>query len=256
TIAEVLKAAGYSTYMAGKWHVTPLRPKRNPDHSNWPLQRGFDKFFGTIHGAGSFYDPNTLTSGNRFIAPGENFYYTDAISDTVVKYISLHQERNPFFIYVAYTAAHWPLHALKKDVEKYKGMYDKGWDEIRNERYKRMKEMGLINSQWPLSPGNPATPWEKEEQKEWQAACMEVYAAMIDNMDQGIGRIVKELKEKGAFDNTVILFLQDNGACAENYGLSRPPEKMIKVDPDSLRPMRPGQLQPDMEPFRQEMAVP
>ena len=251
TIAQVLKSAGYSTYMAGKWHVTPLRPTReNPDRKNWPLQRGFDRFFGTIHGAGSFYDPNTLTSGNKFITPGDNFYYTDAISDTVVKYISEHDGKIPFFIYVAYTAAHWPLHALRKDVDKYKGIYDKGWDEIRKERYKRMIDMGLINPDWPMSPANPDTPWEKEEMKEWNAACMEVYAAMIDNMDQGIGRIIKKLKERGEFDNTVILFLQDNGACAENYGLARPPNNMIKVDPDTLKPMRPDQLQALMEPLQ------
>lgn len=251
TIAEVLKSAGYSTYMAGKWHVTPLRPAReNPDRKNWPLQRGFDRFFGTIHGAGSFYDPNTLTSGNNFIAPGENFYYTDAISDTVVKYITEHESENPFFIYVAYTAAHWPLHALKKDVEKYKGMYDKGWDELRKERYNRMIDLGLISSEWPLSPPNPDSPWKKEEMKEWNAACMEVYAAMIDNMDQGIGRIISKLREKGEFENTVILFLQDNGACAENYGLARPADRMIRVDPDTLKPMKPEQFQYDMEPLQ------
>jgi len=251
TIAQVLKSAGYSTYMAGKWHVTPLRPSReNPDRKNWPLQRGFDRFFGTIHGAGSFYDPNTLTSGNKFITPGEKFYYTDAISDTVVKYISEHDGKNPYFIYVAYTAAHWPLHALKKDVAKYKGIYDKGWDEVRRERYNRMISMGLIKPDWPLSPANPDTPWEKEEMKEWNAACMEVYAAMIDNMDQGIGRIISKLKEKGEFSNTVILFLQDNGACAENYGLSRPPENIIKVDPDTLKPMKSDQMQYLMEPLQ------
>jgi arylsulfatase len=251
TLAQVLKPAGYSTYMAGKWHVTPLMPSReNPDRKNWPIQRGFDRFFGTIHGAGSFYDPNTLTSGNKFITPGDNFYYTDAISDTVVKYIAEHDSKNPYFIYVAYTAAHWPLHALKKDVEKYKGVYDKGWDELRKERYKRMIDMGIISPDWPLSPANPDTPWENEEMKEWNAACMEVYAAMIDNMDQGIGRIVNKLKEKGEFDNTVILFLQDNGACAENYGLARPAKNMIKVDPDTLKPMKPDELQLNMEPLQ------
>jgi len=251
TIAQVLKSAGYSAYMAGKWHVTPLRPSReNPDRKNWPLQRGFDRFFGTIHGAGSFYDPNTLTSGNQFITPGENFYYTDAISDSVVKFISGHDGINPYFIYVAYTTAHWPLHALKKDVEKYKGIYDKGWNEIRKERYKRMIDMGLIKPDWPMSPANPDTPWVKEEMKEWNAACMEVYAAMIDNMDQGIGRIVNKLKEKGEFENTVILYLQDNGACAENYGLARPPDNIIKVDPDTLKPMKPDQLQMLMEPLQ------
>jgi len=251
TIAQVLKTAGYSTWMAGKWHVTPLLPTReNPDRKNWPLQRGFDRFFGTIHGAGSFYDPNTLTSGNKFITPGDDFYYTDAISDTVVKYISEHQGKNPFFIYVAYTAAHWPLHALPEDIEKYRGAYDGGWDELRKERYKRMIAMGLIDPSWPMSPSNPDTPWDKEKMKEWNAACMEVYAAMIDNMDQGIGRIVNKLKEKGMFENTMILYLQDNGACAENYGLPRTGKDTIKVNPDTLKPMKPDQLQMLMEPLQ------
>ena len=107
TMAEVLKTAGYSTYMSGKWHVTKdVRP--DGDQSNWPRQRGFDRFFGTIHGAGSFFDPNSLTVDNKQIAPGDNFYYTDAISDYAVKYIEEHRSNNPFFMYVAYTAPHWP----------------------------------------------------------------------------------------------------------------------------------------------------
>jgi arylsulfatase A-like enzyme len=251
TIAQVLKSAGYSTYMAGKWHVTPLLPDvKNPDRHNWPLQRGFDRFFGTIHGAGSYFDPNSLVSGNTFIPAAENFYYTDAISDTVVKYIHGHKDTNPFFMYVAYTAAHWPLHALQKDIDKYKGLYDKGWDELRQTRYKRMLEMGLIKSEWPLSPANPDTPWDKVIKKEWNARCMEVYAAMIDDMDQGIGRIINSLKEEGKFENTVILFLQDNGACAENYGLARQGDDTIKVNPDTLKPMKADQLQYDMEPLQ------
>jgi arylsulfatase A-like enzyme len=251
TIAEVLKTAGYSTYMAGKWHVTSyVSGKKDNDQSNWPLQRGFDRYFGTLQGAGSFYDPYSLLSGNKLIPATENFYYTDAISDTVSRFIREHKEKNPYFIYVAYTAAHWPLHALKKDVDKYKGMYDKGWDAIRSERYKRMIEMGLIDPSWPLSPANPDIPWEKEKMKKWNAACMEVYAGMIDNMDQGIGRIITALKEKGEFDNTVILFLQDNGACAENYGLVRTGKDTIRVNPDTLKPMAPGQMQMLGEPVQ------
>ena len=251
TIAEVLKTAGYSAYMTGKWHVTPLKPTReNPDKKNWPLQRGFDKFFGTIHGAGSFYDPNTLTSGNDFIAPSDDFYYTDAISDTAVKYIREHSANNPFFLYIPYTAAHWPMHALPKDITKYKGMYNKGWDELRIERYHRMIEMGLIKPEWPMSEAYPETPWENEELKDWHAACMEVYAAMIDNMDQGIGRVIQALKEKGELDNTLIFFLQDNGACAETYGFGRTGDDTIKVKPFQILPYPPGYLQTDMEPLQ------
>lgn len=251
TIAEVLKTAGYSTYMTGKWHVTPLKPSReNPDKKNWPMQRGFDRFFGTIHGAGSFYDPNTLTSGNDFIAPSDDFYYTNAISDTAAKYIREHQFDKPFFMYVPYTAAHWPMHALPADIARYEGKYDKGWDEIRKERYQRMIEMGLIKPEWKLTNAYPNTPWETQKMKDWHATCMQVYAAMVDNMDQGIGRIVKALKDKNQLDNTIIFFLQDNGACAEAYGFNRTGKDTIKVNPDTLKPYPAGFLQTNMEPLQ------
>jgi arylsulfatase len=237
--------------MTGKWHVTPLIPDReNPSKHNWPLQRGFDRFFGTIHGAGSFYDPNTLTSGNEFIAPDKNFYYTDAISDTASRYILEHDGEHPFFLYVPYTAAHWPMHALPSDIAKYEGVYDQGWDQLREKRFARMLDMGLIRPEWKLSEAYPETPWEDAELKDWHAACMEVYAAMIDNMDQGIGRILQALEESGELDNTLIFFLQDNGACAENYGWGRTGDDTMKVDPAVIQPYPPGFLQTEMEPLQ------
>lgn len=248
TIAQVMRTAGYKNYMSGKWHVTKYKySQEEPSRHNWPLQRGFDRFFGTIQGAGSFYDPHTLTSGNTLITPGEGFYYTDAISDTAVKFIREHDSDDPFFMYVAYTAAHWPMHALPVDIARYKGMYDIGWDSIRSARYKRMIEMGLISPEWEMSPAYPAgREWEKVDMKEWHARCMEVYAAMLDNMDQGIGRIVKELEAGGKLENTIIFYLQDNGACAETYGFGRtyvPPE-----GEEVLHPMAPGELQTTMVP--------
>ena len=248
TIAEVLGSSGYNTYMCGKWHLTPGRDSLElMDRSNWPLQRGFERFFGTIHGAGSFYDPNSLTNGNKQIIPGENFYYTDAISDTAVKFINEHQSENPFFMYIAYTAAHWPMHALPRDIKKYEGKYNEGWDEIRKQRYQRMIDMGLIKEEWRLSETftSPYT-WEESDLKAWHARCMEVYAAMIDNMDQGIGRIKASLKRNNKFQNTLIFFLQDNGACAEQYGMWR--ELPEDIDEWPLRPMKPGELQYDMVP--------
>ena len=248
TIAEVLGFSGYNTYMCGKWHLTPGHDKgKLDDKSNWPLQRGFQKFFGTIHGAGSFYDPNSLTSGNNLIAPTENFYYTDAISDTAVKFIDQHPSDNPFFMYVAYTAAHWPMQALPKDIAKYKGKYDDGWDAVRTKRYNKMIDMGLIKKDWPLSESyeSPYT-WEESDLKEWHAQCMEVYAAMIDNMDQGIGRITESLKRNGKIDNTLIFFLQDNGACAEQFGMRR--ELSGDIDQWPLNPMKTGELQYNMVP--------
>lgn len=225
TIAEVLKHSGYGTYMSGKWHVTRHTAPDGPKH-NWPRQRGFDRFYGTIHGAGSFYDPNSLTRDNTQISPyadpeykPKQYYYTDAISDHAVRFIDDHvkaKSEKPFFMYVAYTAAHWPMHALPKDIAKYRGKYDTGYAPVRAARLKKARELGLIQPDWKMSP--QAEKWDKVAKKEWEARCMEVYAAMIDNMDQGIGRIVKSLKKNGQFENTLILFLQDNGGCAEGLG--------------------------------------
>ncbi|MGY4691417.1 arylsulfatase [Salibacterium sp. K-3] len=221
TIAEVLKDDGYKTYLSGKWHIAS---SLNEPSDAWPLQRGFDHFYGTIIGAGSFYDPNTLTRGNENIEhePKEDkdFFYTDAISDQAADYIRDHAEKNPgapFFQYVAYTAPHWPLHAHEEDIETYNGRFDKGWDRLREERMQRLKDIGLIDSSWDLSERDPTQPeWKEAENKEWLLRCMEVYAAQIDRMDQGIGRIIDSLKETNQLDNTVIIFLSDNGACAED----------------------------------------
>ena len=225
TIAEAVKPAGYTTYAVGKWHVTKHIQPEGPKF-NWPLQRGFDRFYGTITGAGSFYDPGTLTRDNSMISPfadpeyqPDQYYYTNAISDHAIRFISEHKEQQadkPFFMYVAYTCAHWPMHALEKDIAKYHGKYNKGYAAYRKARFARMKELGLIGSDWELSPqkGN----WKNVKHKEWEAACMEVYAAMIDNMDQNIGRIVETLKATGNYENTLILFLQDNGGCQETVG--------------------------------------
>ena len=255
TIAEVMKTAGYGTYMAGKWHVTKHTPPDGPKH-NWPLQRGFDRFYGTIHGAGSFYDPNSLTRDNKQISPyadpeykPKQYYYTDAISDHAVRFINEHcksKTNKPFFMYVAYTAAHWPMHALEKDIAKYRGKYDAGYKPIRKARLAKARKLGLIKKEWKLSP--QAENWDNVKTKKWEARCMEVYAAMVDNMDQGIGRIVKSLKSNGQFDNTLILFLQDNGGCAEGLG-RRPRGK--NAGPRKAKPlaaMKPDELQRQMIP--------
>lgn len=223
TIAEVLKGAGYSTYMTGKWHVTKGTAVDGPKH-NWPTQRGFDRFYGTIHGAGSFWEPSSLTRDNTMITiptdkeyqSEETYYYTDAISDNASRYIKEHKGDEPFFMYVAYTAAHWPMHARERDIAKYRGKYDGGYDPVYKNRFQKMKELGVIKQEAEMSPR--AGDWSKVKDKKWEAACMEVYAAMVDNMDQGIGKIVKTLKQKGEFDNTLIFFMQDNGGCAEAGG--------------------------------------
>lgn len=232
TIAEVLKESGYRTYMSGKWHIA--RDLKNPSDS-WPKQRGFDHFYGTIIGAGGYYDPNTLTRENENIehepAQNDNFYYTDAISDQAVQYIQEHVKENPdtpFFQYVAYTAPHWPLHAREEDVAKYKGCFDEGWDQLREMRMQRMIDMGIIDSSWGLTDRDSTQPeWEEAENKEWRLRCMEVYAAQIDRMDQGIGRIIRSLEDSGQLENTMVIFLSDNGACAEDIPPNVTAEELV-----------------------------
>ncbi|MEL6107847.1 MAG: arylsulfatase [Planctomycetota bacterium] len=261
TIAEVLRTAGYRTYLSGKWHVTKMiKPQTEADKHNWPLQRGFDRFYGTIHGAGSFFDPNTLTRDNQYISPvtdpeygpeqqtNGTFYYTDAIADHAVRFINEHHYQTgdqPFFMYVAFTAAHWPMHALDHDIAKYAGRYDAGYDAIRKARYAKMIELGVIDEaatqNWPLESG-----WKEKEFWDWDKRNMEVYAAMIDSMDQGIGRILESLKETGQFENTLVCFFQDNGGCAEAYG--RRSDGKPRADTPPLPPLDDDYLQPDMQP--------
>jgi arylsulfatase len=215
TIAEALRPAGYRTLMAGKWHVTPAEIQSK---HNWPLQRGFDRFYGTIHGAGSFYDPASLAEGNDFVEPDrKDYYYTDALSDRAAKWVSESVVANqPFFLYLPYTSPHWPLHALEDDIRKYEDRYKQGWDALRQQRLERMVETGVIDRRWTLTDRDPAVPaWKDAPNKEWEARRMAVYAAMIDRMDQGIGRVTAALDESRALDNTLILFMADNGGCAE-----------------------------------------
>ena len=247
TLAEALKLAGYSTFMTGKWHLTNRRTARTEeDKFYWPCQRGFDRFFGTIAGAGSFFQPATLTRDNENIEQtareDPDFYYTDAISDHAAGFIREHvaaDAARPFFLYVPYTAPHWPLHARDRDIAKYRGRYDRGWDVIRKERHQRMINMGLIDPKWTLPERDKRVlAWDEVDKKkvggkveealdkvnrtlkEEMARKMEVYAAMIDSMDQGIGRIVETLTELGQLDNTLVIFLADNGGCDEwgTYG--------------------------------------
>ncbi|HUV71269.1 MAG TPA: arylsulfatase [Terracidiphilus sp.] len=221
TVAEALRSGGYRTAMTGKWHLTP--PMLESKH-NWPLQRGFERFYGTIAGACSYYDPATLTDGNERVRAGKDFYYTDAIGDHAVKYIdefTSEGEQNPFFLYAAFTAPHWPLQAPEGVINKYIERFSMGWDQIRANRHSRQIEMGLLPEKWALTERDlRVPPWQLAAHKEWEIRRMAVYAAQIECLDHNIGKIVAELKMKGAYENTLILFMSDNGGNLEE--LSEP----------------------------------
>jgi arylsulfatase A-like enzyme len=217
TLGEAMKHNGYQTRMAGKWHVTPVTPSK----ANWPNQRGFDRFYGTIHGAGSFYAPVGLTEDNEpASSSAKDFYYTDAIADKSTQYIrDCAGKAEPFFLYTAFTSPHWPMHAFADDIAKYRKRYEVGWDALREERHRRQVEMGIVDKAWQMAPRDASVPaWKDAPNKAWEVERMAVYAAMIDRMDRGIGRMIAALKEKGVFEDTLICFLSDNGGCAEVLG--------------------------------------
>ena len=252
TIAEALKPAGYRSYAVGKWHVARNILPDGPKH-DWPIQRGFDRYYGTITGAGSYFDPGTLTRDNTSISAladpeyqRASYYYTDALADHAARFATEHardHSREPFFMYVAFTAAHWPLHAKDADIAKYKGRYDGGYEAIRRARFEKARKLGVIDAKWMNSP--TIGDWEKVEDKAWEARCMEVYAAQVDCMDQGIGRIVEALKKNGQLENTLVVFLQDNGACAEDTGREG---KKTRAEKPTLPVIPPDALRADVRP--------
>ncbi|HLR93465.1 MAG TPA: arylsulfatase [Jiangellaceae bacterium] len=226
TIAEVLKGAGYGTYLSGKWH---LAVDMDTPNGAWPTRRGFDRFFGTLEGAGSYYQPRTLVRDETNVeqeALNDGFYYTDAITDNALEFLGEHDRHSaddPFFMFLSYTAPHWPLHAHEEDIATYENRFSDGWDTLREQRLKRLVESGVIDPRWPLSDRDPRVPaWETIEDPEWEASRMEVYAAQIDRMDQGIGRVLDQLDRMGRLENTLVIFLSDNGGCAEEM----PPESV------------------------------
>lgn len=254
TIAEALKPAGYRTFLSGKWHVGG--PYQANDPASWnpggpvfpiPVERGFDEHYGMLGGAGSFFHPPYMIHDTRIIHPDrerEGYYLTDDLSDQAVRMVGrAHAENQPFFLYLAYTAPHWPLHAPEADIERYRGRYRQGWDALRQTRHESLKSLGILDPCGSLSPRDTRAPaWADAGDKAWEELRMAVYAAQIDRMDQGVGTVLDALEANGQLDNTVIFFLSDNGGCAEFLAEdSRKPEPSrynIRL-PDG-RPMRCG----------------
>jgi arylsulfatase len=215
TLAEALAPAGYHTLMTGKWHV-------GRKQGMWPCDRGFERYFGMLIGSNTYFYPKQLVLDRELVDPGEGFYTTDAFTDYAIEFIRSCRQKDdaPFFLYLAYNAPHWPLHAKPEDIAKYEDRYLGGWDELREERYARMIELGVIDSRWSLSPRDRGTPsWKTVPpgRRQKMARKMAVYAAMVDCMDQNIGRFLAFLEQQGLADNTLVMFLADNGACHEYW---------------------------------------
>ncbi|MHC4993892.1 MAG: arylsulfatase [Planctomycetota bacterium] len=239
TLAETLGAAGYTTMMSGKWHLGD-EPPYTPPH------RGFQRYYGFLEGTADYYQPDKLMRDNENVeheyANDPDFYLTNTITDHAVQFIEEADEDKPLLLYLAYNAAHWPLHALEKDVEPYYGKYAMGWDKLREERLNRMKLMGVIDAATPLSPRHPDVPaWADEPNRLWQERRMEVYAAQITVMDRGVGRVVETLKKTGRYENTLIVFMYDNGGCHVEYAPDRTGNFLRKKTRDG-RPIIPGNL--------------
>lgn len=225
TLGEALRDAGYATSLSGKWHL-------GGQESTHPFHRGFNRFYGLLDGACNFFDPAIRDpdyKGGRLRVFGhdaqlvtefpDDFYTTDAFTDHAIESVRIASAANqPFFVHIPYTAPHYPLHARPEDIEKYIGKFKMGWDEMRRQRWQRQKAMGLASSSWRLTGDDSrAYAWESAHH-DFEDRRMAVYAAMVDRVDQNIGRLLDVLHETGEAENTVILFFSDNGGCAEEPG--------------------------------------
>jgi arylsulfatase A-like enzyme len=226
TLGEVLGEAGYLTGLAGKWHVGGLFRRVPEARDTWdlndprrplPTHRGFQRFFGNPAGGGSYFNVMPLIDQDRIIEVPEGFYTTDNYTDAALRMIGEAREAGrPFFVHLCYNAPHWPLHAWPEDIARYRGAYMQGWDVLRCSRHEQLKGLGILSREWAISPRDEnSRPWESVADKEWEDARMAVYAAQIDRMDRNIGRIVDCLERTGVLADTLILFLSDNGGCAE-----------------------------------------
>lgn len=261
TMAEVLKRSGYNTFMTGKWHLG-----KHP--GMWPCDRGFEEYFGIVEGASGYFKVNKWLARNNTpvdTVVSSDFYLTDAFSDSAITFIDKHNDKNkPFFLYLAYNAPHWPLQAKMEDVQKYEGKYRVGWDKIREARYRKQLKMGMWKNPIALSPKNDDLLKPGSGQPVWETVAnneknldeldltMAIYAAMIDCMDQGIGRVMNYLEKNNKMENTLILFLSDNGACHEGgaNGIDFPGKNLEKMKSGSFLTVGSNWAKVSNTPFR------
>ena len=253
TLADVLKSAGYRTFMSGKWHVG----------TNDPTRHGFEQYFGTLISAATYWDAAKylrLPQGSRIRDYGaDSFYGTDALTDYALDFLEDARTTpdRPWFLYLAFHAPHFPLHARREDISRYRNRYSRGWDLLREERLARMKQLRLVARNTRLSPRSRFTnfgetvsaenpPWDSlpEDRRADLAMRMAIYAAMVDRMDQNIGRVTADLRARGELDHTLIIFLSDNGACAEwdpfGFDVSSSPNNVLHRGDDLERMGSPG----------------
>jgi arylsulfatase A-like enzyme len=230
TLAQALKGAGYQTSLTGKWHS-------GNDSERHPLSRGFDEWYGLGSGCSNHFDPSIAdpkfyNGGNSrpFFHNREpvtqfpaDFYSTDAFANHAVDSIRRFAKSGPFFVHVCFTAPHFPLHAPPEDVAKYRGRYDDGYFALRERRFRRQQELGIVGTDTTLSPVDhrlgdwkydyEIAPWDAVANRERETRRMEVYAAMVDRLDRGVGKILSALEAAGVADDTLVMFLSDNGGC-------------------------------------------
>lgn len=224
TLPQILQDHGYATYAAGKWHLTngEHRSRLGPFDS-WPTQKGFDRYWGFLEGETDQFQPAFLVRGNEVVETPQrpDYYFPDDLTEhaiAMLRDLRAVDRDKPFFLYYAPGAVHAPHHTRPEDRERYRGRYAEGWDRIREQRLARQKALGLVPPNTDLAPHNPQVqPWSSltPDQQRMYARFQENYAGFVDNLDQQVGRLIDHLEKTGELDNTIIVFLSDNGASPE-----------------------------------------
>lgn len=221
-LGEMLKPHGYSSYMVGKWHLTPMRFFNGGPYDQWPVNRGFDRFYGTPGGGTHQFRPDLIEDNHWLPTPDdEDYHFSSDIVDKAIEMVLDHRYADPdrpFFQYISFCAPHFPHHVPRPYVEKYIDRFRKGWDQTREDRLARQKELGVVEPDTELPPRNPGIkPWDSydERSREAMVHLQAAFAGMVDHTDEQIGRFIDTLEELGELDNTVVILLSDNGASQE-----------------------------------------